>query len=226
MNWQLRYCLRAFEIALSAPGPPARTSSPCRRCPGCACVAMLRRSTLAVLSGMTLRWNGGESLFMCQRSTRKPRSSRSIVDRLRDEGVLLASRRASSCARTRDARSRSGCPRSAGSSRRSAGRPECPSSAGRCRYGKSTICDGSARAGITHPDPDQVVALDDRVTAHAQLGRDHVLARDLRAAPGRIEPDAVVHAAHAVALDGDPSTAARRGAGSGRAARRPGRCRP
>ncbi len=53
---------------------------------------------------------------------------------------------------------------------------------------------------IAHPDPHQVIALDDRVAPHAQLRRDHVLAGDLGAAPGRVVPDAVIHAAHAVAL--------------------------
>jgi hypothetical protein len=53
---------------------------------------------------------------------------------------------------------------------------------------------------IAHPDPHQVVALDDRVAAHAQLGRHHVLARDLDALAGGVELQAVVHAAHAVAF--------------------------
>ena len=57
---------------------------------------------------------------------------------------------------------------------------------------------------IAHPDPHQVIALDDRVAPHAQLRRDHVLAGDLVAAPGRVVPDAVIHAAHAVALAATP----------------------
>ena len=46
--------------------------------PGTYIVPMLRRSIGASLR-TTLRWNGGGGAFMCQRSTRKPRSSRSIA---------------------------------------------------------------------------------------------------------------------------------------------------
>ena len=55
--------------------------------------------------------------------------------------------------------------------------------------------------GIAHPDPDQVVAQLDRVAAHAEPRRDHVLAGNLDALAGRVELHAVVHAADAVALD-------------------------
>jgi hypothetical protein len=54
---------------------------------------------------------------------------------------------------------------------------------------------------VAHPDPHQVLALDHRVAAHAELRRDVVLPRDLHAAAARIELEAVVHAAHAVALE-------------------------
>ena len=57
--------------------------------PGMCMWPMLRRSTLSCLVRDHLRWNGGASLFMCQRSTRKPSASRSIVDRLGLVGVLL-----------------------------------------------------------------------------------------------------------------------------------------
>ena len=48
--------------------------------------------------------------------------------------------------------------------------------------------------------PDEVIALDDRIAAHAQLRRDHVLPRDLCAFARRVVADAVIHAAHAVAF--------------------------
>src|SRR6185437_4318155 len=55
--------------------------------------------------------------------------------------------------------------------------------------------------GLAHPDPDQIVTLDDRIAAHAQLWRDHLLAGNLNAFARRIELHAMVHAADVVALD-------------------------
>ena len=61
---------------------------------------------------------------------------------------------------------------------------------------------GRVRLGrIAHPDPDQAVALDRRIAAHAELGRNVVLSGDLHALAARVELEAVVHAAHAVAFD-------------------------
>ena len=54
---------------------------------------------------------------------------------------------------------------------------------------------------IAHPDPDQAVAFDHRIAAHAELGRNVVLPGNLHALARRVEFQPVVHAAHAVALD-------------------------
>ena len=88
------------------------------------------------------------------------------------------------------------------------------------------MCAGSASAGLAHPDPDQVVALDHRVAAHAELGGDVVLAGDLDALARGIELQAVVHAADAIAFAAGPATAERRGGSSDPSAPRPCRSRP
>src|ERR1700686_3503369 len=54
---------------------------------------------------------------------------------------------------------------------------------------------------IAHPDPDEVAAFYDRIAAHPELGRNHVLSGNLHALAGAVVFDAVVHAAHAVALE-------------------------
>src|SRR4051812_47147928 len=53
---------------------------------------------------------------------------------------------------------------------------------------------------IAHPDPDQVLALDDRIAPHAEVLRDVVLSRDLDALAARLELEPVVHAADVVAF--------------------------
>ena len=63
---------------------------------------------------------------------------------------------------------------------------------------------------LAHPDPDQVVALDHRIAAHAEFWRNHVLAGDLDALAAGLELHAVIHAADVVALD--PAHRERRGA--------------
>jgi hypothetical protein len=82
MNWQLRYCRAPDRLPFSAPLPAGANIDSRKKMPGTCMWPMLRRSTLAVLSGITLRWNGGGSLFMCQRSTRKPFASRSMLSGL------------------------------------------------------------------------------------------------------------------------------------------------
>ncbi len=54
---------------------------------------------------------------------------------------------------------------------------------------------------IAHPDPDPAVLGHHRIGAHAGRGGDHLLAGNLGAAAGPVEPQAVVHAAQLVALD-------------------------
>src|SRR6185437_7457913 len=60
------------------------------------------------------------------------------------------------------------------------------------------------------PDPDQIVALDHGIAAHAELCRDHVLAGNLDALAAGLELHAVIHAADVVAFD--PPHRQRRGA--------------
>ena len=63
--------------------------------------------------------------------------------------------------------------------------------------------DDARRVGpghLAHPDPYQVVAFDHRIAAHAQLGGDGVLPRNLHTAPAGVELEAVIHAAHAIAF--------------------------
>jgi hypothetical protein len=54
---------------------------------------------------------------------------------------------------------------------------------------------------IAHPDPDDVLLLDDGIALHAELRRDAVLAGNLHAFAGRVELQPVIHAAHTIALD-------------------------
>ena len=88
-NWQLRYCLAPSRLPFSAPWPAGENSDSRKKMPGTYMRPMLRRSTLGRSSRTTFLWNGGGGASMCQRSTRKPSSRRSIGERLGLEGVLL-----------------------------------------------------------------------------------------------------------------------------------------
>src|SRR5262245_47488839 len=54
---------------------------------------------------------------------------------------------------------------------------------------------------IPDPDPHEVIALEDRVAPHTELGGHHVLPGDLHALTGRVVLQAVIHAPHGVALE-------------------------
>ena len=91
------------------------------------------------------------------------------------------------------------------------------------------VVDDQRRVGlgrVAHPDPDQVVARHHRIAAHAELGRDHVLARDLDALARRARTSCRGTCSGCSRPRCGPSTAARRGGSSDRPAPRPGRSRP
>ena len=165
-------------------------------------------------AGSTLRWNGGGCAVhvpaLDAKAVGQPLDVRPAWSGTRTP----RSRRASSCARRRGARSRSGCRRSAASWRRSACSPACPS----MRVVQGREVDDERRVGlrrIAHPDPDQVVALHDRVAAHAELGGDHVLARESGCTCPWARTSCRGTCSGCSRLRGGPGTAARRGGSTG-----------
>ena len=142
---------------------------------------MLRRSTWPALPGPLSCGTAAAALSMCQRSTRKP--SREALDRRSAcdlRGVLL---RAAQRLRMHEREVRE-IAQVVDDQQVVRVVVQVVGLAAPARVAQVREIDDLRRVGlgrIAHPDPDQVVALDDRVAAHAELGGNVVLPGDLHA---------------------------------------------
>src|SRR6185437_11685742 len=147
--------------------------------PGITMVAMLRRSTLPVLSRITFLWKGGGALSRCQRSTRKPRSRRSTTVGLDEsiflraaEGLGVHERQMREIAEVVDYQQIIRVVVQVG-------RNTLPLRI--AQIGKVDDQRGIRLGGLAQPHPDEMAALDGRVGMYLELRRNHVLSWYLHA---------------------------------------------